>query len=296
MQTARRGADTFQFTPLREGRLNFYKEAFDSLIISIHAPPRGATGKGVGVHGFFLLFQFTPLREGRRGKNSTRLQSALFQFTPLREGRLRHGGGDVIRMVFQFTPLREGRRSFSSSERRFKAFQFTPLREGRPGMRQMISSPKPISIHAPPRGATMRRLTRLWKPTAFQFTPLREGRRVLLVVLVVMLLFQFTPLREGRRHHRRHGKRWQDFNSRPSARGDSGGAGATATYQRISIHAPPRGATWSCPPSRDYPIFQFTPLREGRPSPPKPRRCARTISIHAPPRGATVCVPVTIRV
>ena len=39
--------------------------------------------------------------------------------------------------------------------------------------------------------------------------------------------------------------------------------------------------------------FQFTPLRDGRPSQPKLRRCARTISIHAPPRGAThIMIPL----
>ena len=55
-------------------------------------------------------------------------------------------------------------------------------------------------------------------------------------------LFQFTPLREGRR---KAGKR------------------ATADI-RISIHAPPRGAT-PRHAGRIYPRkFQFTPLREGR--------------------------------
>ena len=78
------------------------------------------------------------------------------------------------------------------------------------------------------------------------------------------VIFQFTPLREGRRRYqRRH-----------------------ARQRRISIHAPPRGATpvgmAILPPK----LFQFTPLREGR-------HCCATniakvkISIHAPPRGAT---------
>ena len=56
------------------------------------------------------------------------------------------------------------------------------------------------------------------------------------------------------------------FNSRPSARGDA----RRCTFQlpaRISIHAPPRGATSadvSCPVASFR--FQFTPLREGRPA------------------------------
>ena len=100
----------------------------------------------------------------------------------------------------------------------------------------------------------------------------------------------------------------QHFNSRPSARGDAIGTGELRALQRISIHAPPRGATYF--PGDEYVIdlisihapprgatvspdsegklyiFQFTPLREGR------RRFENSevlcvISIHAPPRGAT---------
>ena len=35
-----------------------------------------------------------------------------------------------------------------------------------------------ISIHAPPRGATMNGLPGVYPPGIFQFTPLREGRRL----------------------------------------------------------------------------------------------------------------------
>ena len=81
------------------------------------------------------------------------------------------------------------------------------------------------------------------------------------------ILFQFTPLREGRRN--RFAQLWVrlvDFNSRPSARGDTASGGgreegayfnsrpsargdgsvSVSTYTaNISIHAPPRGATLS---------------------------------------------------
>ena len=166
----------------------------------------------------------------------------------------------------------------------------------------------PISIHAPPRGATIAADTARLATFKFQFTPLREGRHAASSMIVAPIGFQFTPLREGRR------KAAQEI--------QRGGA--------ISIHAPPRGATWSFPPSRDYPTFQFTPLREGRrktkthfwrastfqftplregrrgafrhhgitlhfnsrPSARgdrqgNPRWATETISIHAPPRGAT---------
>ena len=80
--------------------------------------------------------------------------------------------------------------------------------------------------------------------------------------------------------------RWNDFNSRPSARGDKtpqkifcalsyfnsrpsarGDKGGEADHQaaEISIHAPPRGATYGEIRAATRRIFQFTLLREGRP-------------------------------
>ncbi len=78
----------------------------------------------------------------------------------------------------------------------------------------------------------------------FQFTPLREGRHVDTSAAVIGVLFQFTPLREGR----------------PISAQES-----TENKQRISIHAPARGATGRSPTfSPVGALFQFTPLREGR--------------------------------
>ena len=78
----------FQFTPLREGRHERTADGRILAAISIHAPPRGATGgwmrpnevrERISIHApprgatygggksiMFTLFQFTPLREGRR--------------------------------------------------------------------------------------------------------------------------------------------------------------------------------------------------------------------------------------
>ena len=77
------------------------------------------------------------------------------QFTPLREGR--HAGdfanGHVA--AFQFTPLREGRYRCPSTSQVYPLFQFTPLCEGRQPTKRR-NGPRPqISIHAPPRGATI---------------------------------------------------------------------------------------------------------------------------------------------
>ena len=163
-------------------------------------------------------------------------------------------------------------------------FQFTPLREGRRKC-QMLINPVEISIHAPPRGATHWRAERKAPCRSFQFTPLREGRLAFIWLRERHLIsihapprgatfslvhcssphvFQFTPLREGRRLYRKGNCYFDDFNSRPSARGDLIMV-PSLNAPMISIHAPPRGATDCCPKIQAIVV----------------------ISIHAPPRGAT---------
>ena len=187
-------------------------------------------------------------------------------------------------------------------------FQFTPLREGRHRRCDERLEAHPISIHAPPRGATSQCNRNNPQPhfnsrpsargdeakqrkkesyNEFQFTPLREGRRYFDTVPHKATKFQFTPLREGRRTEINHIGLTCDFNSRPSARGD--GDGGHFRNWQISIHAPPRGATPRYA-GRIYPRkFQFTPLREGRLALATCLAGSGHISIHAPPRGATGC-------
>ena len=143
-----------------------------------------------------------------------------------------------------------------------KRFQFTPLREGRPCRARARIGTAPnfnsrpsargdrheaqpanavsISIHAPPRGATC------------------EGR----VMKAPAEISIHAPPR-GATNKGKHQALRHDFNSRPSARGDS----KRCKRQHIiciSIHAPPRGATAQAELSRANQQFQFTPLREGR--------------------------------
>ena len=143
----------------------------------------------------------------------------------------------------------------------------------------------------------------------FQFTPLREGRRLIMRATSFANLFQFTPLREGRRARDAGTKRGtSNFNSRPSARGDSARQSwrcSTAYFNsRPSARGDPSSSAQDAP---EY-VFQFTPLREGRlacceccsvlrhfNSRPSARGDVlrrrslyhQGISIHAPPRGAT---------
>ena len=146
----------------------------------------------------------------------------------------------------------------------------------------------PISIHAPPRGATLR-------------IRHEDGARYLISI--------HAPPRGATGNYLRRYQRRGYFNSRPSARGDVT-LSAFKVNSDISIHAPPRGATKSrkcknaneiisihAPPrgatSRRYCTTRFVAYFNSRPS----ARGASTkqkpqvvgiISIHAPPRGATL--------
>ena len=164
-----------------------------------------------------------------------------FQFTPLREGRLCTAAIASARANFNSRPSARGDRRCTSSRTQYSNFNSRPSARGDAGcafflcLRHPYFNSRPsargdcrfaccflafcISIHAPPRGAT-------------QYLGPRNLEE----------LFQFTPLREGRRRKRRHLPLALDFNSRPSARGDS-----PEKYVIL----------------RDE-EFQFTPLREGR--------------------------------
>ena len=231
--------------------------------ISIHAPPRGATKAWNLCWTDGALFQFTPLREGRLCCHGNSGCTAQFQFTPLREGRPAPRAGPVsARTYFNSRPSARGDAVICESSKYRRAFQFTPLREGRRIMtiiphncthfnsRPSARGDQPmvrrlnaalISIHAPPRGATSRSAVPECTPY-FNSRPSARGDISYSLRSVSGTIFQFTPLREGRPPLPGRFAETANFNSRPSARGDlprrrnrAGG--------RISIHAPPRGAT-----------------------------------------------------
>ena len=210
--------------------------------ISIHAPPRGAT---VSVRQGCAAVSYFNSRPSARGDSKTAEKKG---------GR-----------KFQFTPLREGRPTSTVKPDGSSNFNSRPSARGDHAGAQEDGQ-RHISIHAPPRGATIAiHVSRRFE--AFQFTPLREGRRRKHTFLVI-----------GNSY----------FNSRPSARGDLRLNAQLTGGGHISIHAPPRGATRrrattrlhhshfnSRPSARGDPQssgrmcapmpFQFTPLREGRP-------------------------------
>ena len=129
--------------------------ACNAAVISIHAPPRGATASRGVPHPTKPDFNSRP---SARGDDywAERIEIELISIHAPPRGATFSRLANLSDMLFQFTPLREGRRFCLCYER--------------PAIT--------ISIHAPPRGATLSICTPPVVEWIFQFTPLREGRRV----------------------------------------------------------------------------------------------------------------------
>ena len=144
----------FQFTPLREGR----RVLKIRLVVDCYFNSRPSARGDIQISILFWrlsAFQFTSLREGRRAGAETKYQRDVFQFTPLREGRQCPPSLLQIPYYFNSRPSARGDLPFRDTSALLGLFQFTPLREGR--LQHDIHSVPVIviSIHAPPRGATI---------------------------------------------------------------------------------------------------------------------------------------------
>ena len=179
-----------------------------------------------------------------------------------------------LRTKFQFTPLREGRRQSAVNCFKFRHFNSRPSARGDDDGQGKSTFYCGISIHAPPRGATMKKLVSWQQNLAFQFTPLREGRPTVSATAHASTRISIhAPPRGATFDKATVVSRYSHFNSRPSARGDR-------TYLRKLVQK----------------VFQFTPLREGRRFREMGGCMEFSISIHAPPRGATLADKITVRV
>ena len=233
-----------------------------ALKISIHAPPRGATDnkaiwdftKGISIHA--------PPRGATRAARTEQPHPLYFNSRPSARGDIPSMNATRRGFLFQFTPLREGRRA---KPRRSIGIYF--YFNSRPSARGddaglCFGVTLLISIHAPPRGATIRD-PRFYRSAYFNSRPSARGDRA--------HVRRARSRRNISIHAPPRGATWLsagcgqsgDFNSRPSARGDPA-LDLKPFGSRISIHAPPRGAT--CQDLFNYSeiLFQFTPLREGR--------------------------------
>ena len=166
---------------------------------------------------------------------------------------------------FQFTPLREGRHPAARRTRRSMYFNSRPSARGdmvcpeiiicakhfnsRPSARgdpyyNAQQTAMPISIHAPPRGATWRNDNTYCRFGISIHAPPRGATGASSIVRGLASYFNSRPSARGDGAAEAAEQERRDFNSRPSARGDKNKA----------------------PDRKGKTIFQFTPLREGRPS------------------------------
>ena len=254
----------FQFTPLREGRLLNPAE-IEPMRISIHAPPRGATATA-GVPS-----APDPISIHAPPRGATCLHDAgnalvYFNSRPSARGDGAGATATYQRDVFQFTPLREGRRDFRWTRCGILAhFNSRPSARGDRGGFAHVRAFF-ISIHAPPRGAT----TLMSRSRTFS-------------------LFQFTPLREGRRNREYNCFIGRNFNSRPSARGDTLNDNATPWLYLFQF-TPLREGRLILPREQfKHVLFQFTPLREGRRWTSASTSLARTFQFTPLREGRLLC-------
>ena len=208
--------------------------------ISIHAPPRGATSWLREIDSRGAISIHAPPRGATR-KTSKHRKNNLFQFTPLREGRHQNRrNGLYAADYFNSRPSARGDgRGACVGKGACISIHAPPRGATMTGKHADLIVC--ISIHAPPRGATSRSYSGACA-LRFQFTPLREGRLPAVQRRGRMENFNSRPSARGDRGALRLRMQPNDFNSRPSARGDVHGV-CWGYWNLISIHAPPRGAT-----------------------------------------------------
>ena len=143
--------------------------------ISIHAPPRGATHMA-RICRIPSSFQFTPLREGRRILFPPTVLFSNFNSRPSARGDHRIRALIDIPEHFNSRPSARGDRCGCAPAGRPADFNSRPSARGDRGRPVVDAKYLLISIHAPPRGATLQAALRMRYSGKFQFTPLREGR------------------------------------------------------------------------------------------------------------------------
>ncbi len=105
------------------------------------------------------------------------------------------------------------------------------------------------------------------------------------------MLFQFPPLREGRRYLKKVDYKEENFNSRPSARGDAAIMASVAIAVDFNSRPSARGDSQNKLSGVASGYFNSRPSARGDVHPHIGRAVDVAISIPAPPRGATSRLP-----
>ena len=171
------GNPLFLLTPLREGRLQALYRAFDSKIISTHAPAGGATctspkqgqPTAISTHAPAGGATYTMIEYKYTIKISTHAPAGgatmeIYHQLKIYEISTHAPAGGAtysspkpspVRTQFLLTPLREGRLlCFLIASTVVSLFLLTPLREGRQKLATVSMYSFAISTHAPAGGAT----------------------------------------------------------------------------------------------------------------------------------------------
>ena len=253
-------------------------------MISIHAPTRGATHHLRNRRGYWCHFNSRPYARGDSTINNCVADQMISIHAPTR-------GATAVGWLFLCAWCNFNSRPYARGDAMILSRLFisqisihAPTR-GATGGHSADGCQARISIHAPTRGATRTTRSFLQSARYFNSRPYARGDPAPLAASW-QRTFQFTPLREGRRLGISLGLSYLlDFNSRPYARGD-GCWKSESRIQRDFNSRPYARGDASETVSHQADLFQFTPLREGRPL----NTDAETqiiISIHAPTRGAT---------
>ena len=211
----------FQFTPLREGRHIFGLIPKEEWLISIHAPPRGATGDCFRRCPLLLISIHAPPRGATAQRSVPTATTLYFNSRPSARGdgfphHVRCAGHISIHapprgattlwqtcvgnhVISIHAPPRGATRWLYTQPSFSRYFNSRPSARGDILPVARTSFFATISIHAPPRGATHQRQKYRWRGYYFNSRPSARGDAQLIV----------------RSKQRRY------FNSRPSARGDS---------------------------------------------------------------------------
>ena len=145
---------SFQFTPLREGRPDFHGCPC-RLFCYFNSRPSARGDAGINTpDDITKLFQFTPLREGRRPPPS-RLQAAFyFNSRPSARGDRHRRRIVAARRNFNSRPSARGDKTPQKIFCALSYFNSRPSARGDKGGEADHQAAE-ISIHAPPRGATV---------------------------------------------------------------------------------------------------------------------------------------------
>ena len=146
--------DVVDFNPRsREGSDDHYDYLFVRLVISIHAPARGAT-PGCGSPDIHRIFQSTLPRGERRSSRPERNPEQRFQSTLPRGERLVTDILSVLHLIFQSTLPRGERPTKPDKYSISTAISIHAPARGATGVVEWGVQVTAISIHAPARGAT----------------------------------------------------------------------------------------------------------------------------------------------